>query len=228
MDLLTGVGEENDFANELILKINGLQEQLQIRDAEIELLKASRAAAVSQEQTSRVECNRLRGEVAELKRQLAEAQAGHDKEIRDFQNDARNYILELTGAPDSSIDGKGSDAGWQEFTLAEISQGIRYLLDKLAEAQKDRDEAQAACAELRDCFIPNPASDCSCPHCTKVRKALSTTCGRPLLDELERYRKAMEFYRNERNWEIGTAAHHVTKSAIEEDGGQLARNALNP
>jgi hypothetical protein len=37
-------------------------------DEEIKMLKESRAAAVSQEQTSRVECNRLRGENADLKR----------------------------------------------------------------------------------------------------------------------------------------------------------------
>lgn len=40
--------------------------------AEIATLKASRAAAVEQEQRSRVEANRLRGELAELKKLISE------------------------------------------------------------------------------------------------------------------------------------------------------------
>ena len=38
--------------------------------AEVEMLKQSRAAAVEQEQLSRAECNRLRGEVKQLKNEL--------------------------------------------------------------------------------------------------------------------------------------------------------------
>lgn len=53
-----------------------------------------------------------------------------EKELREFQDKVRNVVIQLSGAPDSAIDGKGSDAGWEEFTLAEISQGFAYLKEQ--------------------------------------------------------------------------------------------------
>lgn len=46
--------------------------------------------------------------------------------------------------PDSDIDGKGSDAGWQEFTLAEIGQGFSHIEAKLAAVTKEKAELQEA------------------------------------------------------------------------------------
>ena|SRR5881394_334498 len=58
-----------------------------------------------------------------------------DKEIADFQNRVRDLVIELSGAPDYIIDGGGSDGGWQEFTLAEIGQGLSYMADKIAKLE---------------------------------------------------------------------------------------------
>ena len=47
--------------------------------------------------------------------------------IREFQDEVRHLVLKLSGAPDSAIDGAGSDAGWEEFTLCEIQQAFRWM-----------------------------------------------------------------------------------------------------
>lgn len=71
-----------------------------------------------------------RAEAAEAELAHVRAQAAAmDEEIGEFQNDVRSLVIELSGAPDDAIDGKGSDAGWQEFTLAEIAQGFAFLKD---------------------------------------------------------------------------------------------------
>jgi len=83
----------------------------------------------------------------------------HDAEIGEFQNEVRNLVIKLSGAPCDAIDGKGSDAGWQEFTLCEIGQGFSFLKEELERCQKqigscsvcgyiawrDRDETTADC-----------------------------------------------------------------------------------
>jgi hypothetical protein len=78
----------------------------------------------------RKDLDRANLSVLELGKALEEAQE-HDKEIGEFQDEVRCLVIKLSGAPDEWIDGKGSDAGWQEFTLAEIEQGFSYLKDKL-------------------------------------------------------------------------------------------------
>jgi len=91
----------------------------------------------------------LTSDLSSTKAKLQQLEESHDKEIGEFQNDVRNKLIELTGAPDSSIDGAGSDAGWQEFTLAEIEQGVGFLLDKLQQLETAKECAQAAegCAQ---------------------------------------------------------------------------------
>lgn len=64
-------------------------------------------------------------------------------EIGQFQDEVRDLVIRMTGAPSQAIDGKGSDAGWQEFTLAEISQGIAFVQDQLR-AELERVQKQAA------------------------------------------------------------------------------------
>lgn len=65
-----------------------------------------------------------------------------DAEIGVFQDRVRALIIDLAKCPDSIIDGKGSDAGWEEFTLAEIGQGIAFVIDQ-------REAALKACASAR-------------------------------------------------------------------------------
>lgn len=71
-----------------------------------------------------------------------------DEAIGTFQDEVRALVLKMTGAPDNAIDGKGSDAGWQEFTLAEIAQGLAFLIDKLATVEAT---AQRRLGLLRKC-----------------------------------------------------------------------------
>lgn len=73
----------------------------------------------------------------------------HDKEIGAFQDEVRNLVIQLSGASDASIDGKGSDAGWQEFTLSEISQGFNHITDQLSTLTKENGQAVAACDIMR-------------------------------------------------------------------------------
>lgn len=68
---------------------------------------------------------------------LAQVEGSHDKEIGEFQDEVRNFVIERTGAPENLIDGKGSDSGWQEFTLAEIGQGVAFLKGKLAQVEAE-------------------------------------------------------------------------------------------
>ncbi|PYS87342.1 MAG: hypothetical protein DMF62_12775 [Acidobacteria bacterium] len=82
--------------------------------------------------------------------QLKKALDEHDKEIGDFQNEVRDLVIKCSGAPDSSIDGAGSDAGWQEFTLAEIGQGFSHMTDKIAKLESALQEAKDA---LNHCKI---------------------------------------------------------------------------
>lgn len=107
----------------------------------------------------------------------------HDKEIGDFQERVRNIVIDLTGAPDDAIDGKGSDAGWEEFTLAEISQGIAFVIDQ-------RDALASQCQQLREalrglqhadkCYCDASFSGPGChprhsPECEVAMQALSST-----------------------------------------------------
>lgn len=61
----------------------------------------------------------------------AEAELAEIGNIAEFQDQVRALVIKLSGAPDNAIDGKGSDAGWEEFTLAEISQGFAFLKEQL-------------------------------------------------------------------------------------------------
>lgn len=67
--------------------------------------------------------------------------------IGEFQDSVRELLLKLSGAPSDAIDGKGSDAGWEEFTLAEIGQGFAFLQDqhdeKIATLERELAEAKA-------------------------------------------------------------------------------------
>lgn len=74
--------------------------------------------------------------------------------IGEFQDSVRELVLKLSGAPSDAIDGKGSDAGWEEFTLAEIGQGFAFLKDrydaKIATIERELAEAKLVHAdELR-------------------------------------------------------------------------------
>lgn len=188
--------------------------------------------------------------ILELTKERDEARESHDKEIGEFQDEARALILKMTGAPENTIDGKGSDAGWQEFTLAEIGQGIAYLKDKLEAAQAlvasydrqdetigpelaesidsvtdiirilklERDEARAACAEMRGLLdninksIHGLVSDSYYPH---ILHALSSDCGKELLAERERYRKALEMVRDFPN---AQATYLIVREALNAKG----------
>jgi hypothetical protein len=90
-------------------------------------------------------------ELTEALRDSNDARHKLDVEIGEFQNEVRELIIERSGAPENCIDGKGSDAGWQEFTLAEIGQGFAYLVE-----QRDALLAacKAACAAAADCLPP--------------------------------------------------------------------------
>lgn len=61
--------------------------------------------------------------------------AALNSEIRRFQDDVRDLILsrlESVGIH-ADIDGSGSDGGWSELTLSEISQGFNHLIEALYE-----------------------------------------------------------------------------------------------
>lgn len=67
-------------------------------------------------------------------REMDRCHTEHDKEIGAFQNEVRELVIKLSGAPDDMIDGKRSDAGWQEFLLDEISQGFAFIINRHQEA----------------------------------------------------------------------------------------------
>lgn len=48
-------------------------------------------------------------------------------ELGRWQEEVRRTVIDKSGAPDSIIDGGGSDGDALEFTLAEISQGFNYI-----------------------------------------------------------------------------------------------------
>lgn len=101
-------------------------------------------------------------EIADLKRQLAEAQA------------------------DLSA------------TQQKRHEAAECYLKQYRQAIKERDEAQAACAEMRQFLGSLPKGEkpgrvlLAAYDLDDIEGLLSSTCGRALLDELERYRKALE------------------------------------
>lgn len=140
-----------------------------------------------------VEGYTLETALAEIERLKGE----HDEEIGDFQNRVRDLVIDLSGAPDHAIDGAGSDAGWDDFTLAEISQGFAHLQDNVIQPLKSSlEKAQAACGLLKTrlefriwrCCSPDGAPDGKfsyCEHCEADMKALSGTAANELLEELK-------------------------------------------
>lgn len=110
-----------------------------------------------------------------------------DAEVGLFQDRMRNEIIRLTGCPQDQIDGKGSDAGWEEFTLAEIGQGIAFILDRL-------NEARAACAAknkrlLQILEVADLIDDETGHQSKAIEAVLQDDCGKVLLDELAQVRK---------------------------------------
>jgi hypothetical protein len=71
-------------------------------------------------------------------------------EIRRWQDGIRDHLIKQFDVPDGRIDGAGCDSGDPlDFTLAEITQGIGYLIDvrpslsdAIKEVEKMRDEWQ--------------------------------------------------------------------------------------
>lgn len=63
-------------------------------------------------------------------------------EIGVFQDRVRDLLINLTKCPDNVIDGNGSDAGWEEFTLAEIGQGVAYVIDQRDDVRAELDEVK--------------------------------------------------------------------------------------
>jgi hypothetical protein len=64
--------------------------------------------------------------------------------IGDFQEAVRKLVISLSGAPDNLIDGSGTDGGWEEFTLREITQGLNFM-----QTERDTLKKQLAEAVLR-------------------------------------------------------------------------------
>lgn len=75
----------------------------------------------------------------------------HDNELRRWQDGIRDHLIKQFDVPADRIDGAGADSGDPlDFTLAEITQGIGYLIDDrpplsaaISEVEKMRDSWRA-------------------------------------------------------------------------------------
>lgn len=74
-----------------------------------------------------------------------------DKELRRWQEEIRDYVIQQSGAPDSKIDGAGCESGdLLDFTLTEIGQGLTFLNDQLCDARMDFTKARLLLGEIRE------------------------------------------------------------------------------
>lgn len=121
-----------------------------------------------------------------------------DAEIALFQDRVRHLLLNLTKCPDAMIDGKGSDSGWEDFTLAEIGQGVAYVIDQ-------RDAAQKACAQ-KDSALHSFLCWEKCGNgniseiVAQAKHALSSDCGKD-------WHSPQEWEERQRLYGIADAAH---------------------
>jgi hypothetical protein len=72
----------------------------------------------------------LRAEVARYRRNEDMTLDEHNEEIGRWQTEIRELLIQLSGAPDSSIDGSGCDSGDPlDLTKAEIRQAFSFLIE---------------------------------------------------------------------------------------------------
>lgn len=115
----------------------------------------------------------------------AKLEAEHDQEIGDFQEEVRNLVIRLSGAPDNSIDGAGSDAGWEEFTLSEIGQGFAFLNERLSKLEAEAAAMREAIRKLIAAAPHSGEGEQRAMACLEARQLLdSTTAGQSLLDRI--------------------------------------------
>lgn len=134
-------------------RIAALEEQLQIRDAEIHLLKESRAAAVSQEQTSRVECNKLRAQLAEAQAACAEKDRALDvaASFKAFDSEAQDYYL-FSNSP-AYQEAKSSTCG--QSLLAERDR-LRKALEEISQLKEGTGPSARAWAIASEALKAKP------------------------------------------------------------------------
>jgi hypothetical protein len=159
--------------DQLKSEVEALQKQLEEKFAGVLAIRCTKHHTVPQlnkNEHGGGECGAcIAEEVEALKKALTAAhddltvERGHgealrrenDKEIGDFQNQVRDLVIARSGAPDSAIDGKGSDAGWQEFTLAEIGQGFAHVNDQMEALRREKNGLAALMHEA----FPNIPQD---------------------------------------------------------------------
>lgn len=165
---------------------------IQLLLATIDHERSLRGSVIEENLVNAANAFKYFNEIVPLKDQLEKerslrkaAEKEHDEEIGDFQNEVRDKIIKLTGAPDSVIDGKGSDAGWQEFTLVEISQGIAHLKDSEIEPLKKQLLASQQTVERMRESLNNLAI--LADRCTPDMK--ESYDKKPLIDEIVEIKK---------------------------------------
>jgi hypothetical protein len=84
---------------------------------------------------------------AAIQAERERAEKEHDEEIGEFQQQAYALICRLSG---KDVDGAGSDAGWQEFTLAEISEGLAHVIERAEQAEKLAVKLRSGWSRVRD------------------------------------------------------------------------------
>lgn len=68
----------------------------------------------------------------------------HDKELGRWQEAIRDLVIKVSGAPDSEIDGGGDSGDPLDLSLAEITQGLNFVIDQLDELRANHATAVAA------------------------------------------------------------------------------------
>jgi len=125
-------------------------------------------------------CKCPRCVVVHAAKQLADIQRGlveNDTEIGEFQNMARDLIMEMV--PGCNPDGEGCESGdWRDFTLAEIAQGIAYFIDERDSLKQNNERMREVLQRIATewpCDGPSNQNLLARQKCKQAREALLST-----------------------------------------------------